>query len=472
MAKDSQLSDSCSFDEKSSGSIKLERSATVGDHCSIAGDLHLLDRAQLGAHCGISGTLKISADAAVNSQCIVSGSVSIGPRTTIGIRCELFGPISIGRDVVIGDGVAIYADSLSNAADGPGVVIEPTAMIHSGATLLPGTVIGAGSIIESGAKVRGRIPSDCRYRADGSIEFPRSVELHEPKLEPENPRALEPNLVDNIFAINPSLGSSRYRFRISRELLLDVLLENKKTDTLIVSFHGAVDRKRGALPRFEWLNTLHNRPFSTLYFSDPALSTHPDLRLGWFLGTEETNLHKLLSTLIHHVQVVTEARNILLLGLSGGGFAAHQVSRYLPNSVALVFNPRTEIPVAQEDGSIWWTFYSYLKAAAPNLAPRQARAELLGEYSHSDVSKRVSARKAYASPTSNKVLYFTNVDESYHKTEFLPFSKSVHPQNDVEFREYSAGSAHTAPSAALFNSALDLAVSKFEIPNSNQTLEG
>lgn len=404
----------------------------------------------------------------MEAHCLVRGSVFVGPRATIGSRCRLLGAISIDRDVVIGDEVAIYAESAIPLDGGFEVIIEPNAEIRAGATLLPGSHIGAHSIIESGARVSGYVPPDCHYTIDGNIKFQSTFKPGEPQIEPEDPRSLAPSLIHSMFAIAPSEGSSRYTYRISPELLVDILLENKGTDTLIVSFHGAVDRERGALPRFEWLNTLHKKPFSTLYISDPASNTHPELRLGWFLGTEETNLHKALSTLIHHVQVTTEAKNVLLLGLSGGGFAALQVSRYLPGSVALVFNPRTEIPVAQQDGSIWWTFYSYLKSAVPHLAPHQARSELLQEYSRSDLSRRVSARESYASPTPNKVLYVTNVEESYHNSECVPFRSSVHRQNDVEFLEYRGGSAHTAPTEKLFNSALELAVSKFQISQSNR----
>lgn len=147
LAKDSQLPENCLLNETELNSLKLERNASMGDYCSLAGSLHLLDRAQVGPFCTINGTLKIGSDAAMEAHCLVRGSVFVGPRATIGSRCRLLGAISIDRDVVIGDEVAIYAESAIPLDGGFEVIIEPNAEIRAGATLLPGSHIGAHSII-------------------------------------------------------------------------------------------------------------------------------------------------------------------------------------------------------------------------------------------------------------------------------------------------------------------------------------
>lgn len=88
LAKDSQLPENCLLNETELNSLKLERNASMGDYCSFAGSLHLLDRAQVGPFCTIDGTLKIGSDAAMEAHCLVRGSVFVGPRATIGSRCS------------------------------------------------------------------------------------------------------------------------------------------------------------------------------------------------------------------------------------------------------------------------------------------------------------------------------------------------------------------------------------------------
>ena len=99
----------------------------------------------------------------------VYARLSIGEGSIIGARAilNLDGPISIGRNVSLGPDVAVYT---STHLLGPGsrrmnlgviarpVVIEDGAWVGVRATILPGVVVGRGSVVGAGSIVSKDIP--------------------------------------------------------------------------------------------------------------------------------------------------------------------------------------------------------------------------------------------------------------------------------------------------------------------------
>ena len=99
-----------------------------------------------------------------------SGSqISLGDNSGIGIDCQLHGSIQIGNNVLMGPEVMIFTrnhrfDRLDipmseqgNTADKP-VVIGDDVWLGARAIVLPGVVIGQGSIIAAGAIVSKPVP--------------------------------------------------------------------------------------------------------------------------------------------------------------------------------------------------------------------------------------------------------------------------------------------------------------------------
>lgn len=63
--------------------------------------------------------------------------------------------------------------------------------------------------------------------------------------------------IDDYATFKPltDLGVSKYRALLPRDVDLEALFLNKKSDILVVTFHGATTREK-KLPRFEWFRTL------------------------------------------------------------------------------------------------------------------------------------------------------------------------------------------------------------------------
>jgi len=93
----------------------------------------------------------------------------IGDDSGLGVGVELHGPVEIGRHVMVSPGVLIhtrnhrFSDPDTNIgsqgySDVRKVVIGDDCWIGARSILLPGTNVGAGSVIGAGSVVRGEIP--------------------------------------------------------------------------------------------------------------------------------------------------------------------------------------------------------------------------------------------------------------------------------------------------------------------------
>src|SRR5699024_4716935 len=81
----------------------------------------------------------------------------------------------------------------------------------------------------------------------------------------------------------------------------------------------------------------------TLAFADPTLDLSTSMRLGWYLGTERTDLTGIIADTVQRVGEALGVRNIVLAGSSGGGFTALQVGAHLPDSVVFAMSPQTDL---------------------------------------------------------------------------------------------------------------------------------
>lgn len=129
--------------------------------------------------------------------------------------------------------------------------------------------------------------------------------------------------VDRFFEPRVEGGVSKYAAPVRNNGTLRALfLVNKATDTLVVALHGATNRAKKELPRFEWFRTLRSEPVSSLYFSDPALELEATLELAWYTGRLEFDMHAALAEWIRRAAGAIGASRIVILGSSGGGFFA------------------------------------------------------------------------------------------------------------------------------------------------------
>lgn len=113
-------------------------------------------------------------------------------------------------------------------------------------------------------------------------------------------------------------------------------------DVLVICFHGATDRQKVTLPRFQQAFDAGPRA-AYLSISDPTILINDELRLGWYSGSESFPLRSILEELLLNTIAVLSPRRTLFFGSSGGGYAALLYARSVEGSVSLTVNPQTNI---------------------------------------------------------------------------------------------------------------------------------
>lgn len=247
------------------------------------------------------------------------------------------------------------------------------------------------------------------------------------------------------FSPTSAAGASRYRHTLDNGSHFDALLVNKKSDVLVVSFHGATDREKNTLPRFERLRSLLDHDVSSMYFTDPSLwLNHKNyFQLAWFTGWEGFDAQRVAADWILAAAKSIGATRILLTGASGGGFVALQVSALIPGSLALPFNPQTSIYGYLVNGYAWGAQKNYRNVVWPNLEAPEVGPE---EDWTASLDDRISALRRYSTPTSNHVLYATNTLEFHHEQHYLPFIAAVKEGGNLD-RVHTFEYEHTAQHA-------------------------
>ena len=113
-------------------------------------------------------------------------------------------------------------------------------------------------------------------------------------------------------------------------------------DILVICFHGATNRQKIALPRFQSAFDAGSRA-ACLSICDPTLDAHEALRLGWYSGSDSFPLRSILEELLRNTVAWLGPRRTLFFGSSGGGYAALLYAWSLEGAVSLTVNPQTDI---------------------------------------------------------------------------------------------------------------------------------
>lgn len=249
---------------------------------------------------------------------------------------------------------------------------------------------------------------------------------------------------------DPDAGVSKYMFDVAEDLKLPTLLINQDSDTLLVCLHGASNRDQFNLPRFEWMRTVRELPYNSLFFSDPALDLHPRISLAWYTGTFDVDLYPIMGSLIEKAAVETESSKIIILGSSGGGLAALQTAPYVAGSVALPFSPQTSISGYFVGRKGLGAQRMYLRVVMPELAPDSPLDGLWPEVDWAEpLGARLSACVRYATLQGNSVVYMQNAHDVTHlEQHYEPFRAvvSASPNRDrVQFHMYDGPKRHNPP---------------------------
>ncbi|WP_206445644.1 hypothetical protein [Agrococcus sp. KRD186] len=127
------------------------------------------------------------------------------------------------------------------------------------------------------------------------------------------------------------------------DLPIDVLNVPGGGDTTLVFLHGAMESDV-RLPVLTGQSVSRGVTASRVFISDPSLVLSEDLFLAWYAGNyKQPDLATRLVEIISKLAADHASRRVVLFGGSGGGFAAMRLAAQLDHSLALVFNPQTNI---------------------------------------------------------------------------------------------------------------------------------
>lgn len=215
-------------------------------------------------------------------------------------------------------------------------------------------------------------------------------------------------------------------------LVLPALVCPAPGDTLTVMFQGAIDRARIHLPIFQrvrFQKQLNAGPI--VAFADPTLDLSRELRLGWYLGNEESDLYRSIANAIRQLADRFGTRKIVLQGGSGGGFAALQVGSRLPNSHVVAANPQTDLRR--------YSVRAFRSAMA-------AAFGLNGTVIPRELEPRISIMKQLAAnePSMAITLVMNRGDLFHENNHAVPLRNCVQSMPGVSFREitFDLGPGH------------------------------
>lgn len=226
-------------------------------------------------------------------------------------------------------------------------------------------------------------------------------------------------------------------------LVLPFAVGRGDSDLLSVRFHGAINRTKTTLPFFQGLTSELMEGGNHAVFQDPSLDLNKNMTLSWYLGDGSTSVHQFMAECIRKLQAETNASRVLLSGSSGGGFTALQVAAYLPDSVALVFNPQTDVKEY---------FRTSADVALSTCLKPEIEVEEARQFRHS-----TSVVETYAMLGDlPRVLYVQNTGDTHHVTKHRdPFrlmleSEHSNHKDRIEFVDVEWGAGHVAATAELY----------------------
>lgn len=251
---------------------------------------------------------------------------------------------------------------------------------------------------------------------------------------------------------------TRTRETLPKGSFLDMLLDERGGDTMLVVLHGATDRGKYQMPRFEWMSTINEiSKWSTLYVSDPVLSVDDVIQLAWYVGWGDLDLHEVIADRVQEIANAMGYSTLVFCGSSGGGFAALQISRLIPGSYALAMNAQTAIDAYLVNGSGLGPQRTFIERLMPELMPAGGLTYENQHHWADPRRSRLSAVAAYSQVTNNRVFLVQNVNDFHYEEHFVPFTKSFLSANDRSSLRaflYAGPGAHVVPSREIFQESV------------------
>jgi len=230
---------------------------------------------------------------------------------------------------------------------------------------------------------------------------------------------------------------------------IDLLVSPGISDTTVFFFHGAIER-HFTLPVLSGLGISGGLDANRVFVSDPSLALDDGLLLAWYAGNHrQPDLQQNLLRIFQKIVTSLQSTNVVFFGGSGGGFASLYFASFFQNSLALVFNPQTNIA-------------KYSKRAVRDFVQKAFQINAHHENPVSQLPSEVTSDlcEFYKTPRHAKIAYLQNLNDLTHIDSHLrPFTKEIHADNEFFLLTELWKEGHSPPPKELLTQALDLAVS-------------
>lgn len=230
---------------------------------------------------------------------------------------------------------------------------------------------------------------------------------------------------------------------------IDLLISPGTSDTTIFFFHGAIER-HFTLPVLSGLGISGGIEANRVFISDPSLALDDGLLLAWYAGNhKQPDLQRDLLRIFKRIVANYKTNKIVFFGGSGGGFASLYFASHFQDSLALVFNPQTNIA-------------KYSKRAVRDFAKKAFQLDV----NHSDPLSQLPPKvvsdlsEYYKKPRDIKIAYLQNLNDQTHiESHLLPFCDKIHSKNELLLLKKPWQNGHSPPPKSILTQALNLAVS-------------
>lgn len=210
------------------------------------------------------------------------------------------------------------------------------------------------------------------------------------------------------FLSTPVTPGALHSIKYGRSVI-DMTLDAQPGAPLVVFLNGAItDRTKVTPPVFAGFGVLDRAQVSLLCINDPSVYLSDTLGLAWYAGWDGVELRDDLVSIVRKVAGDIGASRIAFIGGSGGGFAAMSLSYDFPGSLAIAWNPQTDLfDYAKVHVD------AYLEAAWGTTDLDEARTRMAYQ-------AIPSLRSLYAHGQTNFVLYLQNESDWHVRAHLMP----------------------------------------------------
>lgn len=204
----------------------------------------------------------------------------------------------------------------------------------------------------------------------------------------------------------------------SHGALIDINVEIKKGNPLIVFFNGAKKRTNELkLPIFSGLKVTPHNLVSRVSINDPSLYMADDISMAWYAGSLHIPLQKeIIPRIIHKLIQLTDTKRLIFAGGSAGGFASLYYSKKFKDSICITSNPQTSIFRYHKSHVNRYLKYCF---DIDDLSIFKERPDLRPKIT-------TNLNKYYSNNLENYIFYLQNSQDTHHiNRHFNPFMQSL-----------------------------------------------